>query len=145
MPCGLALMTNFHKVCMKHLPISLQLCPLLAEAMLDRSMPYFKFSQHACSSNAILQRSCRLLISKLAAKRQLATSPMSYLNCQALLCRLATKQVDEGGSAAPPPPSGSTPAGHDDGLGPILPDFGSLLHADKPDARRSVAGIMSAS
>lgn len=83
--------------------------------------------------------------SELAAKRQLATSPMSYLNCQALLCRLATKQVDEGGSAAPPPPSGSTPAGHDDGLGPILPDFGSLLHADKPDARRSVAGIMTAS
>ena len=51
-------------------------------------------------------------------------------------CRLAAKQLDEGGSAAPPPPSGSTPAGHDDGLGPILPDFGSLLHADKPDARR---------
>ncbi len=50
--------------------------------------------------------------------------------------RLAAKHVDEGGSAAPPPPSGSTPAGHDDGLGPILPDFGSLLHADKPDARR---------
>ena len=156
-------MTNCHKGCMTHLLISLQLRPLLAEAMLDRSMPYsvrqsmlpqsagvwrdrirVKFSQHACSSNAILQRSCRLLNSELAAKRQLATSPMAYLNCQALLCRLAAKQVDEGGSAAPPPPSGSTPAGHDDGLGPILPDFGSLLHADKPDARRSVAGIMSA-
>ena len=51
-------------------------------------------------------------------------------------CRMAAKHMDEGGSAAPPPPSGSTPAGHDDGLGPILPDFGSLLHADKPDARR---------
>lgn len=53
--------------------------------------------------------------------------------------RLAAKHVDEGGAAAPPPPTGSTPAGHDDGLGPILPDFGSLLHADKPDVRRSVS------
>ena len=53
-------------------------------------------------------------------------------------CRLPGKHRDEGGAAAPPPPSGSTPAGHDDGLGPILPDLGSLLlHADKPNARRS--------
>ena len=74
------------------------------------------------------------------------TVPASALTCLqidvaseaicTLHCRLAAKQVDEGGSAAPPPPSGSIPAGHDDGLGPILPDFGSLLHADKPDARR---------
>ncbi|DBA76458.1 TPA: hypothetical protein ACH3X2_008527 [Trebouxia sp. C0005] len=54
---------------------------------------------------------------------------------------LAAKHVEEGGSAAPPPPSGSTPAGHDDGLGPILPDFGSLLHADKPDARRLLSKL----
>ncbi|DBA81560.1 TPA: hypothetical protein ACH3X1_007333 [Trebouxia sp. C0004] len=54
---------------------------------------------------------------------------------------LAAKHADEGGSAAPPPPSGSTPAGHDDGLGPILPDFGSLLHADKPDARRLLSKL----
>lgn len=54
---------------------------------------------------------------------------------------LAAKHMDEGGSAAPPPPSGSTPAGHDDGLGPILPDFGSLLHADKPDARRLLSKL----
>ena len=59
--------------------------------------------------------------------------------------RLAAKHADEGGAAAPPPPTGSTPAGHDDGLGPILPDFGSLLHADKPDARRSILLLWSTS
>ena len=53
-----------------------------------------------------------------------------------MYCRLASKHVDEGGAAVPPSASGSTPAGHDDGLGPILPDLGSLLHADKPNARR---------
>lgn len=58
-------------------------------------------------------------------------------------CRLAAKHVDEGGAAVPPSASGSTPAGHDDGLGPILPDLGSLLHADKPNARRSVVSDLT--
>ncbi|KAL3152348.1 hypothetical protein ABBQ32_001411 [Trebouxia sp. C0010 RCD-2024] len=56
---------------------------------------------------------------------------------------LAAKHADEGGAAAPPPPSGSTPAGHDDGLGPILPDLGSLLHADKPNARRILSKLFT--
>lgn len=60
-----------------------------------------------------------------------------------MYCRLAAKHVDEGGAAVPPSASGSTPAGHDDGLGPILPDLGSLLHADKPNARRSVVSDLA--
>ena len=94
-----------------------------------------------CGCIQLGQHVCTLSMTVVAADI-FHDSPQHASLTWAVCIRLAAKQVDAGGAAAPHPPSGSTPAGHDDGLGPILPDFGSLLHADKPDARRLDTGLI---